>query len=210
MSPSKDELHRERQLRRSPQGIAAPKLHARPARVCCGRVRCSVYTAGSLDRFFPNVVRGQRLVSTQRVEFRDADQIRQQLHALVMLGGAIASVVNYHQPLFSFNTIGASLAVSGGYWAAAFVLRIVLKIDWRLRSMRYVFRLLAISLVSSCAVAFAGVLMGVADHAIKPSEYLHASITWWVGDAVRNSGIPEFMAAFLWRAPDPEKNMQGV
>src|SRR6266850_4748394 len=31
---------------------------------------------------------------------------------LVMLGGAIAGVVNYHQSVFSFNTIGANLAVS--------------------------------------------------------------------------------------------------
>ena len=116
---------------------------------------------------------------------------------LVMLGGAIAGVVNYHQSVFSFNTIGANLAVSGGYYAAAFVLRKVLKIDWRLRSMRDVFRLLAISLVSSCAVAFAGVLMGVADHAIKPSEYLHASITWWVGDAVTLASLTPFLLVYV-------------
>ena len=116
---------------------------------------------------------------------------------LVMLGGAISALTNYHQPLFSFNTIGANLAVSGGYWAAAFVLRRVLKIDRRLRSMRDVFRLLAISLVSSCAVAFAGVLMGVADHAIKLSEYLHASVTWWVGDAVTLATLTPFLLVYV-------------
>jgi PAS domain S-box-containing protein len=116
---------------------------------------------------------------------------------LVMLGGVISALTNYHQPLLSFNTIGANLAVSGGYWAAAFVLRRVLKIDWRLRSMRDVFRLLAISLASSCAVAFAGVLMGVADHVIKPSEYVHASITWWVGDAVTLASITPFLLVYV-------------
>ncbi len=116
---------------------------------------------------------------------------------LVMLGGVIAGVLNYHQSLFSFNTIGANLAVSGGYWAAAFVLRRVFEIDWRLRSMRDVFRLLAVSLMSSCAVAFAGVLMGVADHAIKPSEYLHASITWWVGDAVTLASLTPFLLVYV-------------
>jgi len=116
---------------------------------------------------------------------------------LVMLGGAIAGVVNYHQSLLSFNTIGANLAVSGGYWAAAFVLRKVLKIDWRLCSMGDVVRLLAVSLASSCAVAFAGVLMGVADHAIKPSEYLRASIAWWVGDAVTLASLTPFLLVYV-------------
>jgi len=114
----------------------------------------------------------------------------------LVLGGVISALTNYHQSLLSFNTIGANLAVSGGYWAAAFVLRRVLKIDWQLRSMRDVFRLLTISLVSSCAVAFAGVLMGVADHAIKRSEYLHASITWWVGDAVTLSSLTPFLLVY--------------
>jgi len=45
------------------------------------RVRYSVCAAGSLDRFFSNVVRGQRLVSAQWIKSRDADRIRQQLHA---------------------------------------------------------------------------------------------------------------------------------
>jgi integral membrane sensor domain MASE1 len=115
---------------------------------------------------------------------------------MVMLGGAIAGVANYHQSLFSFNTIGANLAVSGGYWAAAYVLRRMLKIDWRLRSIRDVFRLLVVSVASSCAVAFAGVLMGVADHAIKPSEYLSASITWWVGDAVTLASLTPFLLVY--------------
>ena len=116
---------------------------------------------------------------------------------LVMLGGAIAGVVNYHQSLLSFSTIGANLAVSGGYWAAAFVLRKVLRIDWRLCSMGDVVRLLAVSLASSCGVAFAGVLMGVADHAIKPSEYLRASITWWVGDAVTLASLTPFLLVYV-------------
>ena len=115
---------------------------------------------------------------------------------LVVLGGVISALTNYHQPLLSFNTIGANLAVSGGYWAAAFVLRRVLKIDRRLYSMRDVVRLLAVSLTSSCAVAFAGVLMGVADHVIKPSEYLHASIAWWVGDAVTLASITPFLLVY--------------
>jgi len=116
---------------------------------------------------------------------------------LVMLGGLIASQVNYHQSLLSFNTIGANLAVSGGYWAAAYVLRRVVKIDWRLRSTRDVFRLLVVSVASSCAVAFAGVLAGVADHAIKPSEYVSASIAWWVGDAVTLASLTPFLLVYV-------------
>jgi len=116
---------------------------------------------------------------------------------LVMLSGVIASLVNYHQSLLSFNTLGTTLVVSGGYWAAAFVLRRVFKIDWRLRSMPDVFRFLAVSLGFSGAVAFAGVLMGIGDHLIKRSEYLHASIVWWVGDAVTLASLTPFLLVYV-------------
>jgi PAS domain S-box-containing protein len=116
---------------------------------------------------------------------------------LVMLSGVISSLVNYHQQVFTFSFIGANLVVSGGYWAAAFILRRALRIDWRLRSMRDVFRFLAVSLMSSCIVAFAGVLMSVADHVIKPSEYLKASLNWWAGDAVALASLTPFLLVFV-------------
>ena len=116
---------------------------------------------------------------------------------LVMLSGLISSVVNYHQQVFTFNFIGANLVVSCGYWAAAFLLRRVVRIDWRLRSMRDVFRFLVVTLMSSCIVAFAGVLMSVGDHVIKPSEYLKASVNWWVGDAVALASLTPFLLVFV-------------
>jgi len=39
--------------------------------------------------------------------------------------------------------------------------------------------------------------MGVADHAIKPSEYLSASITWWVGDAVTLASLTPFLLVYV-------------
>ena len=116
---------------------------------------------------------------------------------LVMLGGAISSVVNYHQQFFNFTFVGVNLAVSGGYWAAASVLRRVFKIDARLRSMRDVFRLLFVALPAACLVAFAGVSMAVVDHVIKPSEYLKASLNWWVGDAAALASLTPFVLVFV-------------
>jgi PAS domain S-box-containing protein len=116
---------------------------------------------------------------------------------LVIVSGVISSVVNYHFQVFTFTFIGGNLAVSGGYWAAAFLLRRVLRIDWRLRSMRDVFRFLAVSLMSSCMVALAGVWMSLADHVIKPSEYLQASVNWWVGDAAALASLTPFLLVFV-------------
>jgi PAS domain S-box-containing protein len=116
---------------------------------------------------------------------------------LVLLGGLISGVVNYHQQFFTFSFIGVNLAVSCGYWAAAILLRRVFKIDLQLRSMRDVFRFLFVALPASCIIAFASVGMYVVDRLIKPSEYLAASFNWWVGDAVALASLTPFLLVFV-------------
>ena len=116
---------------------------------------------------------------------------------LIMLGGFISGVVNYHQQFFSLTFLGVSPVVSCGYWAAALLLRSGFKIDWQLRSMWDMLRLLFVALPASCIVALGGVGIAVADHVIKPSEYLKASFNWWVGDAVALASLTPFLLVYV-------------
>jgi PAS domain S-box-containing protein len=116
---------------------------------------------------------------------------------LVLFGGMISGVVNYHQPLFTYSSLGVNLIVSGGYCAAALLLRKVFKIDSQLRSMRDMFRLLFVGLSASCLIASISVGMYVVDHSIKPSEYFNAAFNWWVGDAVALASLTPFLLVFV-------------
>jgi len=116
---------------------------------------------------------------------------------LIMLGGFISGVVNYQQQFLSLTFLGVSPVVSCGYWAAAMVLRKVFKIDWQLRSMRDTLRLLFVVLPASGIVALGGAGISVADHVIKPSEYLKASFNWWVGDAVALASLTPFLLVYV-------------
>ena len=116
---------------------------------------------------------------------------------LIMLGGFISGVVNYQQQFFSLTFLGVSPVVSCGYWAAALLLRSGFKIDWQLRSMWDMLRLLFVALPASCIVALGGVGIAVADHVIKPSEYLKASFNWWVGDAVALASLTPFLLVYV-------------
>ena len=92
----------------------------------------------------------------------------------------------------------------------------VLKMDWRLTSIRDVMNFLFVSLPASGIVALLGTLTIVLDHAIPWNEYLKASLNWWVGDAVAITCITPFCMVFLmpavrrfhWR--DAHRDRRGV
>jgi hypothetical protein len=74
----------------------------------------------------------------------------------LLLAECIASIVNYHQPVHSYIFQVGNIEFAVMYTAAAQVLRRVVKIDRRLRSVRDVIWLLLIALCTSCVVAFLG------------------------------------------------------
>ena len=117
--------------------------------------------------------------------------------APLLVAALIAAKFNYHQPVFSYGFLLGNLLVISIYTAASIVLRRVLKIDWRLTSIRDVLSLLLVALPSSCIVAFLGTLMLVLDHAIPWAEYLKASLNWWIGDAVAIACLTPFCLVFL-------------
>ncbi len=127
----------------------------------------------------------------------------------LLLAECIASIVNYHQPVHSYIFQVGNIEFAVMYTAAAQVLRRVVKIDRRLRSVRDVIWLLLIALCTSCVVAFLGAGFLTLDHLIPSGEYLHATLNWWIGDAVAIGSIAPFCLIYILPAlrrftSDPE------
>jgi PAS domain S-box-containing protein len=118
----------------------------------------------------------------------------------LILAGLIAGKLNYHVATFSYTFLLASPMIIVGYSGAAVILRRVVKVDWRLRSIRDVLLLLFVALPTSGMVAFAGTYFLVLDHAVPPNEYLKAALSWWVGDAVAIACFTPFCLVFLMPA----------
>jgi two-component system sensor histidine kinase/response regulator len=111
---------------------------------------------------------------------------------VILLAECIASVVNYHLPVRTYSFVAGNVNFVVVYGAAAMILRRVVKIDWRLRSMRDVSWLLLVGGCSSGIVAFVGTRFLTADHLIPVQQYWYAATNWWIGDAVAIGSIVPF------------------
>ncbi len=119
---------------------------------------------------------------------------------VLLLAGWVSAKLNYHTATLSYNFLAGNLIIISAYTGAAIFMQRVLKMDWRLTSIRDVMYLLFVALPASGIVAFLGTLMIVLDHAIPWNEYVKASLNWWVGDAVAITCITPFCLVFLMPA----------
>jgi len=109
----------------------------------------------------------------------------------------IASIVNYHLPVYSFSFLVGNVEFTAVYAAAALLLRRRIKIGLHLRSLRDVLWLLLVATLSSCVVAFLGTEFLVLDHLIPSRDYLRATFNWWVGDAVAIGSLTPFCLIYV-------------
>jgi PAS domain S-box-containing protein len=116
---------------------------------------------------------------------------------LIILTSFLAAKVNYHQETISYSFLLAPPVIIGTYFAAAQFLKRVLKIDWRLQSVRDVVWLLFISIPASGLVALSGTFLLVLDRYVPWPEYLKAVTNWWVGDAVALASVTPFVLVFV-------------
>jgi PAS domain S-box-containing protein len=116
---------------------------------------------------------------------------------VILLAACIASIVNYHLPVRTYSFLAGNTELIIVYTMTAVFLRRVVKIDWRLRTMRDVTWLLLMSICSSCVVAFLGARFLMLDHLIAGGQYLLASLNWWVGDAVAIGSVVPFSLIYI-------------
>jgi integral membrane sensor domain MASE1 len=116
---------------------------------------------------------------------------------VILVAQCIASIVNYHLPVRSYSFLVGKVEFIAVYTVAAVILRRVVKIDWRLRSMRDVTWLLLIATCAAWIVAFVGTRFLEADHLIPAQGYLLATMNWWAGDAVAIGSIVPFSLIYV-------------
>jgi len=116
---------------------------------------------------------------------------------VILVAECIASTVNYHLPVHSYSFLVGNVEFIAVYTLAALVLRRVVKIDWRLRSMRDVTWLLLVATCASCIESFVGTRFLMIDQLIPAQGYLLATMNWWVGDAVAIGSIVPFSLIYI-------------
>jgi PAS domain S-box-containing protein len=116
---------------------------------------------------------------------------------VIIIAEMIASIVNYHMPVGSLMFTAGNVEFIFFYASAAAILRRVLKIDWRLQSMRDVTWLLLVGVSAACVVAFVGARLLVAEHLVARKEWVLASLNWWVGDAVAIGSVAPFCLIYV-------------
>jgi PAS domain S-box-containing protein len=117
--------------------------------------------------------------------------------AVMLVGGLIASVVNYNQSVWSYGFWAANPAIVGTYALAAYQLRRVVKINWELPRIRDGAHFLFVSLAAASVVAATGTGLLIADGGVPRTSFLSAAANWWVGDIVALSSLTPFLLVFV-------------
>jgi diguanylate cyclase (GGDEF)-like protein/PAS domain S-box-containing protein len=112
---------------------------------------------------------------------------------LVWLSDTLASALIYHQPVISWSGTVGAFGTSGLYAAAAYILRVPVRIDLALTRQRDVLRYLLVTLLAAVTAAMVNTACLVADRTIVFSHYRQAAVMWFTGDAVALVAVAPFL-----------------
>ncbi|HEV2350209.1 MAG TPA: response regulator [Terriglobia bacterium] len=108
------------------------------------------------------------------------------------------AMLDYHLSIFSsWSAVPLTLGFGAGYGLTAALLSRILKVDISFRRVQDVGRFVPATLAGSLVVATLGVACNMMDGAVKPSEYLPATVNWWLGDAVAINSLTPFLLVFV-------------
>src|SRR6202795_2166626 len=119
---------------------------------------------------------------------------------VVILGDILASLLIYHQSIYSWSVIPAAILGTSIYAVAAYVLKHKIKIDRTLSQLSDVLRYLAVTLTAAIFATVAGVTCLAADGSIKWNQFWDSAIGWYIGDAVGLISVAPFLLihVFPW------------
>src|ERR1700722_2507968 len=117
---------------------------------------------------------------------------------VVILGDILASVIIYHQPIYSWSVIPAAVLGTSIYALAAYVLKHKIKIDRTLTQLSDVLRYLTVTLTAAFFATVAGVTCLAADGSIKWNQFWDSAIGWYIGDAVGLLSVAPFLLIYVF------------
>lgn len=116
---------------------------------------------------------------------------------VVILGDILASVIIYHQSIYSWSVIPAAILGTSTYAVAAYVLKYKIKIDRTLTQLSDVLRYLVVTLTAAIFATMAGVTCLAADRSIKWNQFWDSVISWYIGDAVGLLSVAPFLLIYV-------------
>jgi diguanylate cyclase (GGDEF)-like protein/PAS domain S-box-containing protein len=112
---------------------------------------------------------------------------------VLILGDILASLMIYHQSIYSWSVVPAAIVGTSIYAVAAHVLQHKVKIDRTLSQLSDVLRYLAVTMTAAIFATVAGVACLAADGSIKRNQFWDSAIGWYIGDAVGLLSIAPFL-----------------
>lgn len=130
---------------------------------------------------------------------------------LMLLAGVIAGIVNYHQSPNAGSFWIINFVVVGAYSGAAYVLRRVLRAESPFERLSDVFRYAAVALGVAICVAPLGALSLLWSQLIRRSDYIKASLNWFIGDSVALLCVTPFLLVHVmpWLRARGERYARG-
>ena len=117
---------------------------------------------------------------------------------VVILGDVLASLIIYHQSIYSWSVIPAAIFGASIYAIAAYVLKQKIKIDRTLSQLSDVLRYLAVTLTAAIFATVAGVTCLAADGSINRNQFWDSAIGWYIGDAVGLLSVAPFLLIYVF------------
>ncbi len=112
---------------------------------------------------------------------------------VLILADVLASLLFYHQRIFTWSVMPAAALVSSIYAVAAHFLRGQISIDLKLRRLNDVVRYLAVAMTAALFATIAGVVCLAGDGTIKWRQFADSAVDWYIGDAVGLLSVAPFL-----------------
>jgi diguanylate cyclase (GGDEF)-like protein/PAS domain S-box-containing protein len=117
---------------------------------------------------------------------------------VLVLGDILASLIIYHQPIYSWSVVPAAVVGTSIYALAAYVLQHTVKIDRSLSQLSDVLRYLSVTMAAAIFATVTGVACLVADGTVKRDQVWYSAIDWYIGDAVGLLSIAPFLLIYVF------------
>src|SRR5450432_1178465 len=117
---------------------------------------------------------------------------------VLILGDMLASLLIYHQSIYSWGVVPAAVVGTSIYALAAYVLQHTVKIDRSLRKLSDVLRYLSVTMAAAIFATVTGVACLAADGTVKRDQVWYSAIDWYIGDAVGLLSIAPFLLIYVF------------
>ncbi len=116
---------------------------------------------------------------------------------LILFSSILASLLNYHRPLFSWCGIPGACAIYAGYIIGALIVRRKWPIDLRLNTLRDIGRFVCVSLCGAIVSTVFGAVTLLLDGLIHGSDLLRTAVDWYASDILGIVTVSPFLLIFI-------------